>query len=385
MKVPLLDLKAQYGTIRGEIEETLARVVESQQFILGQEVKRLEEEVAAYSESGLGIGCGSGSDALLLALMALDVGVGDEVICPTYTFFATAGAISRLGARPVFADIDPVTYNISVDSVRELGARCTNLKAIIPVHLYGQAADTAAVQVVAGELGVPVIEDAAQAIGTRDGEGLRVGARDTLTCFSFFPSKNLGAFGDAGMVVCRNETHAERIAMLRVHGSKPKYYHPAVGINSRLDALQAAILRVKLRHLDSWTKARQQNAAHYDAAFSAAGAGTSADEVAPAGLPIRTPAVAAPPATHIYNQYVIRVPGEKRDALRAHLAEKEIGTEIYYPLPLHLQECFADVGGKAGDCPEAEAAAASTLALPVYPELTRAHLDHVVQSVVDFF
>jgi dTDP-4-amino-4,6-dideoxygalactose transaminase len=384
VKVPLLDLRAQYATIREEVEETLARVVESQQFIGGDEVRSLEAEIAAYSESGIGVGCASGSDALLLALMALGVGPGDEVICPTYTFFATAGAGSRLGARPIFADIEPATYNVSVASVRALAERATRLRAIIPVHLYGQAADTAGVLEVAKEFGVPVIEDGAQAIGTRDATGLRVGARDTLTCFSFFPSKNLGAFGDAGMVVCRDEELAGRIAMLRVHGSKPKYFHPEVGVNSRLDALQAAVLRVKLRHLDDWTKARQQNAAHYDRAFAAAGAGTSAAAMAADGLALQTPAALAPPATHIYNQYVIRVPKDRRDALREHLAAREVGTEIYYPLPLHLQECFADLGGKPGDCPEAEGAAAGTLALPVYPELTREQLDHVVSSVLEF-
>lgn len=384
VSVPLLDLKAQYATIREEIQEAIARVVENQGFIMGPEVQALEKEIATYLGVNHALGCASGSDALLLALMAVGVGAGDEVICPAYTFFATGGAIARLGAKPVYVDIEPRGYNMDVARARDAAGKCTRLKAILPVHLYGQAADVPGYVALARELGVPLIEDAAQAIGTRDAEGVPVGTRGALGCFSFFPSKNLGAFGDGGLVTSNDDGLADKVEILRVHGGRPKYYHRVVGINSRLDALQAAILRVKLRRLDGWSKARQQHAAFYDDAFGGAGARTSDVPLAAGGFPLRTPAPAPAPANHIYNQYVIRVPAPLRDPLRQHLTERKIGTEIYYPVSLHLQECFAYLGYREGDLPESEAAARETLALPVYPELTRAQLEHVADSVTGF-
>jgi len=383
-KVPLLDLKAQYATIRSEVQEAIERVFESQAFIMGPEVMALEEEIAAYCATRFAIGCASGSDALLLALMALGVGPGDEVVCPAYTFFATGGAIARLGAKPVYADIDSASYNLDPGAARVAARRCKRLKAFLPVHLFGQAADMEAYLDLSREFGVPLIEDAAQAIGTRDASGHPTGSRGTVGCFSFFPSKNLGAFGDAGILTTQDETLADRLQILRLHGGRPKYYHRVIGINSRLDALQAAILRVKLRHLDSWTKARQQNAQWYDEAFAAAGARPGDVLLGGPGLALRTPLPAAPPARHIYNQYVIRVPAALRDALRTFLSDHGIGSEIYYPVSLHLQECFAYLGGRAGDLPASAAAARETLALPVYPELRPEQKEHVVARVVEF-
>jgi len=383
-QVPLLDLKAQHATIRDEVRDAIDRVVESQNFIMGPEVQALEEEIASYTSARHAVGCASGSDALLLALMAVGVSPGDEVVCPSYTFFATAGSIARLGAKPVYVDIDPRTYNMDPELARRAAARCKRLRALMPVHLFGQAADMAAYTALAEQLGVALIEDAAQALGTRDSDGIPVGTRGALGCFSFFPSKNLGAFGDAGLVTSNDAALADRVALLRVHGGRPKYYHSVVGLNSRLDALQAAILRVKLRHLDTWTKGRQEHAAYYDDAFAAAGAKVSGVPFSAGGLPLRTPAPAPAPARHIYNQYVIRVPAQLRDPLRQHLSQMGIGTEIYYPVGLHLQECFAFLGGREGDLPETESAARETLALPVYPELTRKQLDAVVREVLNF-
>jgi dTDP-4-amino-4,6-dideoxygalactose transaminase len=384
ISVPLLDLRAQYASIREELDEAVRRVVESQQFIMGPDVAALEAETAQYCGTRHAIGCGSGSDALLLALIALDVGPGDEVICPSYTFFATAGAIARIGARPVFVEIDRATYNVDPGAVREAAARCQRLKAIIPVHLFGQSADLDALLAIGDELDVPVIEDAAQAIGARDSRGQPVGSRGRVGCYSFFPSKNLGGFGDGGIVTTNDDALAERMSILRVHGMKPKYYHQYVGFNSRLDTLQAAVVRVKLRHLDGWSRARGENAAHYDHALSAAGAVASGSPLRPGGLPLWTPRPVRTPASHIYNQYVIRVPAALRDPLRKSLADSGIGTEIYYPLGLHQQECFADLGYGEADLPETESAARETIALPVYPELTRAQLDHVVASLTGF-
>jgi len=383
-KVPLLDLKAQYATLRSEVQEAIERVLESQGFIMGPEVTALEKEIAAYCDARFAIGCASGSDALLLALMALGVGPGDEVVCPAYTFFATGGAIARLGAKPVYADIDPASYNLDPGAARVAARRCKRLKAFLPVHLFGQAADMEAYLDLSREFGVPLIEDAAQAIGTRDASGHPTGSRGTVGCFSFFPSKNLGAFGDAGILTTQDPDLSERLQILRVHGGRPKYYHRVIGINSRLDALQAAILRVKLRHLDAWTKGRQENAAWYDQAFAAAGAKPSDVPLGGTGLTLRTPKPAAPPARHIYNQYVIRVPATLRDGLRKHLSDHGIGTEVYYPVCLHLQECFAYLGGRKGDLPASEAAARETLALPVYPELLPEQKEHVVACVVEF-
>ena len=384
--VPLLDLKAQFAQIRAEVMPLIDSVCASQQFILGEHVRGLEAEIAQYCGSPFGIGVSSGTDALLLALMALDVGVGDEVITTPFTFFATAGTIARAGARPVFCDIDPTTFNISPSAVRSFIERnCSakdghlinrasvgRVKALIPVHLYGQSADMDPLMAIAKEFGLKVIEDAAQAIGTEYRNGIRVGSIGDIGCFSFFPSKNLGAFGDAGLCTARDPELAERLRVLRVHGGKPKYYHALIGGNFRIDELQAAVLRVKLKYLDGWTEARQHNAAFYDKSFAASGVGAN---------------LAAPRAVagqrHIFNQYIVRV--KQRDALKAHLAARNIGTEIYYPVPLDRQECFAYLGTAAGAYPESERAAAETLALPIYPELTEAQLAHVVASVTEFF
>lgn len=384
MQVPLLDLRAQYATIRDEVSKAIERVVAAQGFILGPEVEGLEAEIAEYGEVAHAIGCASGSDALLLALMALGVKPGDEVLCPAYTFFATAGAVARVGAVPVFADIDPVTYNLDLSHAREVARGCKRLRAVIPVHLFGRAIDVEATLSLGREHGVPIIEDAAQAIGTRDQQGRRVGSQGTVGCFSFFPSKNLGGFGDGGVLTTGDAELAGRLRILRVHGMEPKYEHLLLGINSRLDALQAAVLRVKLPHLDTWSEGRRRNAHHYDTGFADAGAASSRVPLSEGGLPLRTPQPTEPPATHIYNQYVIRVPAGRRDALRAHLLERGIGTEIYYPIGLHLQRCFAGLGYAPGSLPETESAARETLALPIYPELTESQRDYVIASVVEF-
>ncbi|MCA9771939.1 MAG: DegT/DnrJ/EryC1/StrS family aminotransferase [Myxococcales bacterium] len=384
MRVPLLDLRAQYARIKPEIDAAIAAVVDSQHFILGPEVERLEHEIAAYCRTAHAVGCSSGSDALLLALMAVGVGPGDEVLCPTYTFFATAGAVHRLGARPVFVDAERATYNIDPESARAAARRCRRLKAILPVHLYGQCADMAAMEALGREFGVPIIEDAAQAIGAEDIQGRRAGSIGAVGCFSFFPSKNLGAFGDGGIATAEDPALAAAMKRLRVHGAEPKYHHQVVGFNGRLDALQAAVIRVKLRHLDTWTDERRQNAAVYDQAFEAAGAKSSAEPLGGSGLPLRYPRPAPEGARHIYNQYVIRVPAGRRDALRAHLTNQGVGTEIYYPIHLHLQECFASLGGAPGQAPEAESAARETIALPIYPELTETQLGHVARTTIAF-
>jgi dTDP-4-amino-4,6-dideoxygalactose transaminase len=365
MEVPLLDLKGQYRSIRPDIDAAMARVVESQWFILGPEVAALEEEVAAYCGAAFGIGMSSGTDALLAALMALDIGAGDEVIVPTYTFFATAGVVARLGARPVFVDIDPDTYNILPAGVAEAITPLT--KAIIPVHLYGRMADMDGLLAAAG--GIPVIEDAAQAIGAFDERGRKAGSTGHMGCFSFFPSKNLGGFGDGGMTVTSDADSARRLKALRMHGMEPKYYHGMVGGNFRLDALQAAVLRVKLGHLPGWTEARRRNAELYRTFLAAAGV---LDRIR---LPEDEPG-------HIYNQFVIRT--QERDRLQEHLRQAGIGTEVYYPLPLHLQECFGHLGHGTGSMPHAEAAARQTLALPVYPELQEEQIRYVVERIVEF-
>jgi dTDP-4-amino-4,6-dideoxygalactose transaminase len=382
IQVPLLDLKLQYRPLESQIQAAIAAVCASQHFILGPAVRELEAAVAAYSQCRFGIGVSSGTDALLLALMALDIGAGDAVITSPFTFFATAGTIARTGARPLFCDIDPVTFNLSPAAVttfvaqqcerhgsdlihRASGAR---VRALMPVHLYGQVADMSALMELARKYGLKVIEDAAQAIGAADARGKRAGCFGDVGCLSFFPTKNLGAFGDAGMCVTNDAALAERMEILRVHGGKPKYYHALIGGNFRLDELQAAVLNIKLEHLDAWSAGRQRNAAFYDAAFA------RAPGCAAVGRPALTPG-----ARHIYNQYVIRVPG--RDALRARLAAAGVGTEIYYPVPLHLQQCFAYLGGKTGDYPQSERAARDTLALPIFPELTDVQLQHVVDVI----
>jgi dTDP-4-amino-4,6-dideoxygalactose transaminase len=382
LQVPLLDLKPQYQPLAAEIQAAIAAVCASQHFILGPAVRELEASVAAYSQCRYGVGVSSGTDALLLALMALGIGPGDAVVTSPFTFFATAGTIARAGARPLFCDIDPVTFNLSPRAVAELlekgcvrrggglvhsgsGAR---VRALMPVHLYGQLADMGALMELARGHELKVIEDAAQAIGAADARQARAGSFSDVGCLSFFPTKNLGAFGDAGMCVTQDAQLAERMAVLRVHGGKPKYYHALIGGNFRIDELQAAVLNIKLRHLDDWSAARARNAAFYDDAFARARLG----EV------VRTP-YALPKGRHIYNQYVIRVRG--RDALREHLGAAGVGTEIYYPVPLHLQECFSYLGGRAGDFPHSEQAAAETLALPIYPELTETQLQYVVDSI----
>ena len=362
--VPLLDLKAQYADIRAEIDDAVRRVMESARFIGGPEVTGLEEEVARYSQAPHGVGCASGTDALLLSLKALGIGPGDEVVTSAYSFFASAGTIANVGATPVFVDIDPRTYNL--DPHRLEGAITPRTKAVIAVHLYGQCCDLGAVKAVCDKRQVWLIEDAAQAIGS-EWEGRRAGSVGDFGCFSFFPSKNLGGAGDGGMIVTRHGDYADRLRLLREHGARPKYYHALVGTNSRLDALQAAILRVKLRHLDHWSEARARNAEGY----------TRWLEGSRIGRPYRDPR-----ARHIYNQYVIRA--EKRDELKQFLADRGIGTEIYYPVPLHLQECFASLGHRPGDMPHAEAAAKETLALPIYPELGEDRLRYVVQAVREF-
>jgi dTDP-4-amino-4,6-dideoxygalactose transaminase len=363
MQVPLLDLKAQYASIKTEVEKAVAEVFESQHFILGPRVEQCEKAVAAYSRCSHGIGVSSGSDALLACLMAENIGAGDEVITTPYTFFATAGAIARLGATPVFVDIDPATYNI--DS-RQIPAKITaKTRAIIPVHLYGQMADMDAIMALAEKHQLVVIEDAAQAIGA-EYKGRRAGSIGHYGCFSFFPSKNLGAAGDGGMIVTNDAQRAEKLKVLRGHGSKPKYHHKIVGGNFRLDAIQAAIVSAKLPHLDQWTATRQRNAKTYDQLFSELG-------ITEIGLP----RVATD--RHIFNQYVIRL--SRRDDLQAALQKEGIGTEVYYPVPMHLQECFAYLGHAVGAFPESERAAKETLALPIYPELSEAQLRYVVECI----
>ena len=367
--VPLLDLKAQYATIREETRAAMDRVAESQYFILGPEVKALEAEVAAYSQCRYGIGVSSGTDALLVAMMALNVGPGDEVITTPYTFFATAGCIARLGAKAVFVDIDPASYNIDAAGIE--AAITERTRAIIPVHLYGQMADMDPIMAIAQRHALPVIEDGAQAIGA-EYQGRRAGSIGQLSCFSFFPSKNLGGFGDGGMVTTNDSILAEQVTLLRGHGAKPKYYHKFVGGNFRLDAIQAAVLRVKLPHLDDWTAGRQRNAALYRQLFAELGL---TDVI---GLPVELPNM-----RHIYNQFVIRCPD--RDGLMAHLKACGIGHEIYYPVPMHLQECFADLNYRQGDFPESERAAKETLAIPIYPELTAAQQESVVAAIAQFY
>jgi len=366
MNVPLLDLKAQYATIRDEVRAAMDRVVDGQVFILGPEVDAFEKEVAAYVDAGFGIGMSSGTDALLAALMALDIGPGDEVITTPFSFFATAGVVARLGARPVFADIDPVTFNLDP---ADLVARITpRTKAVMPVHLFGRCADMQGIAAAIGDRGIPVIEDAAQAIGAFDDSGAKAGTIGDMACFSFFPSKNLGGFGDGGMVTANDPALANKLRILRVHGSNPKYYHQMIGGNFRLDALQAAVLRVKLQYLPEWTQARRINAGRYRDLCGAAGLGDVLT------LPGDTPG-------HIYNQFVIRVPD--RDRVREDLQRRGIGTEVYYPVPLHQQECFTGLGFQTGDFPHSETAAREVLALPIYPELTDEQQVYVVEILAE--
>jgi len=376
MKVPLLDLKAQYKTIKDEILDVTADIFESQYFILGPHVEKLEKEIAGYCCVKYALGVSSGTDALLIALMAAGIGPGDSVITTPYTFFATAGSVARVGAKPVFADIDPDTYNISPDKISEIvcsmkAADRARLKAIMPVHLYGQCADMDPILHIAKKFNLLVIEDAAQAIGS-EYNGRRAGSMGAFGCFSFFPSKNLGAFGDGGIVTANATAFYEKLHILRVHGSHPKYYHRYIGGNFRLDAIQAAVVSVKLKFLDSWTAARQRNAKKYAKLFAEAGLDNKIK------LPVQKD------GRHIYNQFVIEVP-EKRDDLRDHLNNAGIGNEVYYPVPLHLQECFAYLGYREGDMPVSEHAAKHTIALPVYPELTEDMQTYVVEKIKEFY
>ncbi len=383
ISVPLLDLQAQYETIRDELRAAVERVMKSQYFILGPEVQALEGDIARYSQCNFAVGVSSGTDALLASLMAIGIEPGDEVITTPYTFFATAGSISRLGAKPVFVDIDPATFNIDPLKIERMVSPRT--KAIIPVHLFGQMAEMDPIVEIARRRDLRVIEDAAQAIGA-EYHGKRAGSLGHLGCLSFFPSKNLGAFGDAGMVTTNDPELDERVRVLRGHGSQPKYYHKIIGGNFRLDAIQAAVLRVKFKYLDQWTAARQQNAKSYRRLFGAAnlavvtrdGAWNDTEDgviVPHEGDGIR----------HIYNQFVIRVSKKKRKPLISYLREKGIASEIYYPVPMHLQDCFMNLGYRAGDFPESERAAAETLALPIYPELTETMQSVIVGSIADFF
>jgi len=377
MGVPLLDLKAHHETLHKEIMAALEQTFHSQAFILGPEVAKLEDRVASYCQARYGVGVSSGTDALLLALMAIGIDPGDEVITTPYSFFATAGVIARLGAMPVLVDIDPKTYNLDPSKIDK--AVTSKTKAIIPVHLYGQCADMAPILEFAKRQNLQVIEDAAQAIGAEYHNGRRAGSMGTAGCFSFFPSKNLGCLGDGGMVVTNDDDFAERMKVMRVHGAKPKYYHKLIGGNFRLDTIQAAVLNVKLNYLDEWTRRRQENAKRYEGLFQQSGL----VEKGKVQLPQAVYRESGSKHYHIYNQFVLRV--DRRDDLIAYLKQKGIGAEIYYPVPFHLQECFGYLGYKEGDFQESERAAKETLAIPIYPELTVAQQAEVVNGIERFY
>ncbi len=369
--VPLFDVSRQHAALEAEILAALTRVCTSGKFVLGPDCTDLEAMLADYCGVKHAVACASGSDALLLALMAYDVGSGDEVVCPSYTFFATASAITRLGATPVFVDIEPATCNLdAADMARKITPRT---KAILPVHLYGQCVDMSAVTAIAARHGLPVIEDAAQAIGAQYG-GRFAGALGDVGCFSFYPTKNLGAYGDGGLMTTGDDAIADKLRLLRAHGMQPRYHHQVIGINSRLDTLQAAVLKVKLPHLETWTAARRERAARYDAWFREAGLTSHLQ------LPVELAG-----RRHVWNQYVVRTGEGRRDRLREHLTAHKIGTEIYYPVPLHRQACFASLGYGEGSLPETERAARETLALPIFPELTAAEQRATVDGIVDFF
>ncbi len=370
MTVPLLDLQAQYQTIRAELDEAVRGVVESQRFVLGPAVERLESEIAVRVGAPHAIGCASGTDAILLPLKALGLDDGAGVIVPAFTFFATAGAVWNAGLRPVFAEIDPATFNMTAETIE--AALTPDTRAIVVVHLFGQMADMAPILELARDRGLAVIEDAAQSIDARqrvDGEWRAAGSLGDAGCFSFFPTKNLGAFGDGGMVTARDDELAERVRKLRVHGGRQMYHHEMVGTNSRLDALQAAVLSAKLPHLDQWVEERRGHAVFYDAAFG--------------GLEGVRPPVVEEGNQHVYNQYTIRA--ERRDDLRAHLETEGVGSGVYYPVPLHQQECFASLGFGPGDFPESERAATEVLSLPVFPELTADQRERVAGAVRSFY
>jgi dTDP-4-amino-4,6-dideoxygalactose transaminase len=371
MPVPLLDVKRQYQPLRDQLLAAVTHVCDSGKYIFGPECDEFERAVAAYTGARHAIACASGSDAILLALMALDIGQGDEVICPSYTFFATASAVWRLGAEPVFCDIDPTTFNINPAKIEQLVSDKT--KAIIPVHLFGQCAAMDEIGRVGAKHQLPIIEDACQAIGAAYA-GRAAGTLGDMGCFSFYPTKNLGGMGDGGLLTTDRDDLAAKLKLLRGHGMEPRYYHQLVGINSRLDTLQAAVLKVKLPHLDTWARQRQANADRYDALFAEFGLDK-----------ILTLPKTARAAKHVWNQYTIRVPDGRRDELRKHLADVKIGTEIYYPVPLHEQKCFTSLGYQLGSLPETELAARETLALPIFPELTAEEQQTVVATIAAFF
>lgn len=383
MKVPLLDLKPQLETLRSEILAAVAEVVDSTTYIMGPKVVELEKAVAAYVCAAHAVGVSSGTDALLLSLMALDVGPGDRVITTPFSFFATAGVVARLNAEPALVDIDPENFNLEPEKLTEYLARLSadeiaRVKAIIPVHLYGQCADMNGILQAAGRYEIPVVEDAAQAIGAEfplQGGGRRAGTMGAMGCYSFFPSKNLGAIGDAGMVVTNDERLADTLRIKRVHGGHPKYYHSVIGGNFRLDPIQAAVLLVKLPHLERWHRARQANAEFYDSLFAERNlAGLETPRALFRGTGLAN--------YHIYNQYVVRT--ARRDSLREFLAQNDVATEIYYPVALHEQACFSYLGHRRGDFPASEKAAGETLALPIYPELSREMQTHVVDKIAEF-
>jgi dTDP-4-amino-4,6-dideoxygalactose transaminase len=376
MSVPLLDLRRQYAPLKSQFLTAFEEIADSQALILGPRTELLERAVADYCGVPHAIGCSSGTDAQLLLLMAQGIGPGDAVLTTPYTFFATAGCVARLGARPVFVDIDPATYNIDVAQLAAALDRTPKVKAIIPVHLFGQCADMAAILELGKKHGVPVLEDAAQALGARHPLGM-AGALGEAGWFSFYPTKNLGAFGDAGMVVCHDNALAAKMRALRNHGMEPRYFHPLIGGNFRIDAIQSAVLSIKLPHLDTWSRGRRERAAFYRREMEHAGL------LAHLTLPVESFPGDDASLRHIYNQFIVRTP--QRDALRAHLTARGIGSEIYYPLPLHLQECFGYLGYKIGDFPESERAARETFALPIFPELTEAEQAEVVAALAEFF
>jgi dTDP-4-amino-4,6-dideoxygalactose transaminase len=369
-RIPLLDLQAQHTAIRAEVLAAMTRVVDSQKFILGEEVQKLEAEIADYCQAKYAVGCASGSDALTLALMALDLQPGDEVLTVPFTFFATAGAIARMGAKPVFVDIEPQTFNMDMNRVEDTLKSHPKVRAVIPVHLFGACADLDALAALTQPRGIAIIEDAAQSIGS-EYKGRRAGSIGDFGCLSFFPSKNLGGYGDGGMLTTNDQARAERLKALRVHGRTGKYIHQWIGINSRLDALQAAVLRVKFRYLDGWTASRQQNAALYTKLLSQA------------RIPVTPPPTAAYQTRHVYNQFVIRC--AERDRLQASLQQHGIGSEVYYPLSLHLQGCFAHLGHKAGDFPVSEKASGEVLALPVNPEASADDVTYICETIKAFY
>ena len=368
--VPLLNLSAQHERIRKDVLAEITRVVDSQKFMLGADVETLEAEIAAYCGTRHAVGCASGSDALFLTFMGLQIGPGDEVLTSPYTFFATAGEISRIGAKPVFADIDENTFNLDPNRMADMLRARPKIRGIVPVHLFGGCADMDTICEMATQYGIPVIEDAAQSIGA-EYKGRRAGSLGRAGTFSFYPTKNLGAFGDGGMITTDDAEMAERLTALRVHGSTGKYFHKWIGINSRLDAIQAAVLRVKYRHLENWTEGRQRNAEHYRM------------QLTKVGIPVTLPTPAEYQTRHVYNQFVIRCPD--RDRLQSYLKARGIGTEVYYPIPLHLQPCYSELGYRRGDFPVSEKMADESLALPIYPELAAEDIDYICDSMQSFY